>query len=393
MSENYDAIVIGLGAMGAAACRHLAGRGLRVLGLEQHALLHDRGSSHGETRLIRKAYFENPAYVPLLERACELWTALEAESGERLFERNGLVIYGRPGASRVFDGARASAALYSIPMETLDREAALRRWPIYRPPVGFAAAFEPGAGFLYAERCVQAHADAARRDGAALKENEAVLDYRVERGVARVRTTKGDYAAARLVVAGGGWSGRLLAGLGLPLVLRKMTLGWFPASQDHAAQAGTPGFVFDLDDDFYYGFPQIDGASVKLAGHRRFEPLARPEDKDAPPAPEKMAALRGFVRDCLPAARDELLRASNCIYTMTPDEDFVVDRHTETPELVFAAGFSGHGFKFASVIGEILADLAIDGRTAQPIGFLSASRFARAAEAGTAETAPALRPA
>lgn len=375
MSDAFDVVVIGLGAMGAAACHHLAARGHRVLGLEQHRLAHDRGSSHGETRLIRKAYFENPSYVPLLSRAFDLWDELEAECGETLFERNGLVTFGRPGESKVFEGTLASGRLYEIPVERLNRDEALRRWPIYRPPEGFAAAYEPGAGFLYAEKCVLAHAKQARERGAVLKENEPVLDFCVESGRARVRTTQALYSAARLIVAGGGWSARLLSGLGLPLELRKMTLGWFPAGQEHAAAKGTPGFVFDLDADFYYGFPQIDGESVKTAGHRRFEPLAQPEDKDAPPAPERTEALRRFVRDCLPCASDRLLRWSNCIYTMTPDEDFVIDRHPETPQLIFAAGFSGHGFKFASVVGEILADLAIDGATAHPIGFLSASRF------------------
>jgi sarcosine oxidase len=376
MSKVFDVIVIGLGAMGASACYHLAARGHRVLGLEQHHLAHDRGSSHGETRLIRKSYFENPDYVPLLCRAFDLWDALQAECGETLFERNGLVTFGRPGQSRVYEGTLASGRLHEIPLERLKRDEALRRWPIYRPPEGFAALYEPGAGFLYAEKSVLAHAGQARRYGAILRENEPVLDFHVENGRAHVRTTQARYSAARLIVAGGGWSARLLSALGLPLKLRKMTLGWFSAAKQHAAEIGTPGFVFDLDEDFYYGFPQIDGESVKTAGHRRFETLEEPEDKDAqPPAPERMEALRGFVRDCLPYATDKPLRFSNCIYTMTPDEDFVIDRHPGAPELVFAAGFSGHGFKFASVVGEILADLAIDGATRHPIGFLSASRF------------------
>lgn len=375
MNNSFDAIVIGLGAMGASAAYHLSARGLRVLGLEQHHLAHDRGSSHGETRLIRKAYFENPSYVPLLARAFDLWDALQQESGETLIERNGLVTFGRRGESEVFDGALASGRLYAIPMEELERDAALKRWPIYRPPEGFAAAYEPGAGFLHAERCVLAHASGARRRGAVLKENEPVLDYVFANGGVQVRTAQGSYSAARLIVAGGGWSARLLGELGLPLALRKMFLGWFPASADHALDKATPGFVFDLDDDFYYGFPSIDGRSIKIAGHRRFEPLGAPEEKDAAVDPARVAALRRFVGDCLPFASNELLRTSNCIYTMTPDEDFIIDRHPGRPELVFAAGFSGHGFKFASVVGEIIAELAIDGKSAHPIAFLSASRF------------------
>jgi monomeric sarcosine oxidase len=372
----FDAIVIGLGAMGSSACCHLARRGFTVLGLDQHSLAHDRGSSHGETRLIRKAYFEKPDYVPLLCRAFELWAQLQGECGEALFERNGLVTFGRPGMSRVYDGALSSGRSYSIPMERFSRDEAARRWPMYLAPEGFAAAYEPGAGFLHAEKCVLAHAAEARRSGAVLRENEAVVEYSFLSGRFNVRTSRRRYSAARLIVAGGGWSSRLLADLGLPLELRKMFVGWFPAPQEHSAKRGVPGFVFDLDEEFYYGFPSIDEKSIKVAGHRRFEPLARPEEKDLfPPTAERIEASRRFVRERLPLASDQLLRFSTCIYTMTSDEDFVIDRHPEISGLIFAAGFSGHGFKFASVVGEILADLAIEGKTDHPIDFLSASRF------------------
>lgn len=193
-----------------------------------------------------------------------------------------------------------------------------------------------------------------------------------------MRTSQGRYSAARLIVAGGGWSSRLLADLGLPLELRKMFVGWFPAPQEHWAKRGAPGFVFDLDEVFYYGFPSVDERSIKVAGHCRFEPLARPEEKDLfPPAAERVEALRRFVRERLPLASDQLARFSTCIYTMTPDEDFIIDRHPEISGLVFAAGFSGHGFKFASVVGEILADLAIEGKTDHPINFLSPRAFGR----------------
>jgi sarcosine oxidase len=370
---HYDTIVIGLGAMGTAAAAHLASRGARVLGLEQFTIGHDRGSSHGETRLIRQAYFEDPGYVPLLFRAYELWDELAREANEELFVRNGLVIYGRPESSPVYKGALESSRLYGIPMEELALGNAEKRWPAYRAPAGFKAAFEPGAGFLRAERCTMAHAEKARRHGAELKQQETVLSYEAHSGRVKVRTDKGEYEAARLVIAGGGWSSRLLHDLKIPLELRRMLLAWFRADRAHE---GIPGFIFDLDTDFYYGFPSIDGATIKIAGHHGFETMREPEEKDAvKPGAERVARLEKFLGECLPHARPGLVKSAHCIYTMTPDEHFVIDRHPAHPEISFAAGFSGHGFKFASVVGEILADLSESGRTRHPVGFLSGARF------------------
>ncbi len=290
--------------------------------------------------------------------------------------KNGLVIYGRPGISQVFEGTLRSAGLFEIPMERWTRAEALKRFPIYQPPEGFEAAFEPGAGFLHAERCVLAHAAEARKLGAVLRENETVLSYHADGEGVIVRTDKAEFSAGKLVIAGGSWSTRLMKDLGLPLKLRRMLLAWFKGNATHALQAGTPGFIFDLDDDFFYGFPQLDGQTVKMASHRGYELLEKPEDKENLPICEaRVAALQGFIRRCLPEVTGELRKAVHCIYTMTPDEDFVIDLHPEHAQISYAAGFSGHGFKFSSVIGEILADLATTGATKHPIGFLRAKRF------------------
>lgn len=280
MGARLDTIVLGVGAMGSAACFHLAKRGQKVLGLEQFQLAHDHGSSHGETRLIRQAYFENASYVPLLFRAYELWDELSELSQEELLVKNGLVIYGHPGISQVFEGTLRSAGLFEIPHGKVDQSRSLRkRFPIYQPPEGFEAAFEPGAGFLHAERCVLAHAAEARKLGAVLRENETVLSYHADGEGVIVRTDKAEYSAGKLVIAGGSWSTRLMKDLGLPLKLRRMLLASFKGDATHALQAGTPGFIFDLDDDFFYGFPQLDGQTVKMASHRGYELLEKPEDK------------------------------------------------------------------------------------------------------------------
>jgi len=362
--------------MGSAACYHLAKRGQKVLGLEQFRLAHDKGSSHGETRLIRQAYFENPSYVPLLFRAYDLWHELGELSGQELLVQNGLVIFGRPGQSKVYEGTLRSAGLYKIPMEIFAREEARKRFPAYQIPEGFSAAFEPGAGFLFAERSVEAHAFQASELGAVIKEGEKVLSYAPVKDGVEVTTDKGRYSAARLVIAGGGWSSRLMHELALPLTLRRMLLGWFNAAPSHALNAGTPCFIFDLDDDFYYGFPQIDGRTIKMASHHGYEVMEKPEEKDiVAPSESRIEALRSCIRRCMPAVTGHLDRAAHCIYTMTPDEDFILDLHPVHPQISFAAGFSGHGFKFASVVGEILSDLAIEGDTKHPIDFLRLRRF------------------
>jgi sarcosine oxidase len=382
--RTFDTIVIGVGAMGAAASYHLAMRGQRVLGLEQFSIGHDRGSSHGETRLIRQAYFENASYVPLLLRAYELWEEIAAKSGEDILVRNGLVIYGRPERSSVYQGTLRSGRLYNIPMQELSRAEAIQRFPIYQPPEGFGAVFEPGAGFLHAERALKAHARQAGLLGAEIREREEVLSWSAEGEGVKVRTSHAEYSAARLVITGGGWSQKLLRELGLPLSLRRMRLGWFRAGAAQELSRGAPCFIFDLDDDFYYGFPMIDHETFKMASHHGYELMENPEEKDAhEPTPARIEALRSCIRRCLPSASTELVRAAHCIYTMTPDEDFVIDRHPLFPQVSFASGFSGHGFKFASVVGEILADLALHGKTRHPIDFLSASRAAIKKEAGT----------
>jgi sarcosine oxidase len=283
------------------------------------------------------------------------------------------VVYGRPESSKVLRGVLESGRFYSIPVQELAREAAARRWPCYAPPEGFHAAFEPGAGFLRAEACTLAHAAKARRLGADLREGETMLAFDAQGGGVRVRTNLRTYEAAKLVVAGGGWSSNLLRDLGLPLELRRMLLAWFRADPLHIQ---APGFIFDLEDDFYYGFPSTDGATIKIAGHHDFETMQDPAEKDLiAPSADRVARLEGFLAHCLPLARPGLVRAAHCIYTMTPDEDFVIDLHPEHPKICFAAGFSGHGFKFASVVGEVLADLSEGGTTKHPIGFLRADRF------------------
>ncbi len=373
--KTFDAIVIGLGAMGAAALHQLAARGARVLGLEQYALGHDRGSSHGSTRIIRKAYFEHPDYVPLLDRAYALWADLEAASGHRLVERCGLVVAGSE-RSEVVAGIRLAARTHGLDIRELDRRQAAAHAGRFRFAEDDIVLFEPDAGFLYADACLaQLHAEARRRS-AEIAAGEPVVDWRADAGGISVRTPAGEYAADRLIICAGPWAGSLLRRQ-LPLVVRRVPLFWLDAAAPALRlDRGCPVFAFDTPEGFFYGFPVFDAGGLKVAQHRGREIAPDPSLADRGQAPGDFPPVREFLRRHAPDAGERVQRFATCLYTMTPDQHFVVDRHPDHERVVFAAGFSGHGFKFAPVVGSVLADLALTGRTEAPVGFLSATRTA-----------------
>jgi sarcosine oxidase len=382
-ARAHDVIVLGLGGMGAAAAAHLAQRGQRVLGLEQHALGHDAGASHGETRLIRRAYFESPRYVPLLQRAYELWDELGTAVDEPLLHRAGLALCapaaGGPGGGEgdgPFARALATARQVGVPVEELTAAEAMARWPALRLPEGFACLYEPGAGFLAVERCVLAHLEVARRHGAELRADEPVWSWRAdERGV-EVTTALGTYQAGSLVIAAGPWSAPLLAELALPLRVHRVVQLWFSAGDAMAAERGMPCYAFDVGGKFFYGFPRWGRWGAKICEHA---PGAAVDARalgavDRSLHPADVAAVAETIGRYLPEVHPEPVHHKVCLYTMTPDEDFIIDLHPRHPNVAIAAGFSGHGFKFASVVGEILADLATLRRTRHPIDFLRLAR-------------------
>lgn len=375
-STNFDVIVLGIGGMGSATCYHLAKRGLRVLGLEQFQIGHAYGSSHGETRAIRRAYFEHPDYIPLLNRAYDLWEGLAAEAQKDILTKNGMVIYGNPTTSTVYQGTLLSALTHDIPLDEMTSSEALDRFPMYQPSSEMGALFEPGAGFLQVEMAVRAHAELATASGAFLREGVCVKSYHATKDHVNVHTDQGDFTAAKLVITGGPWNTKLLKDLGMPLKLQRIFQCWFKASKEHDLKQDVPCFAFHLSDDFYYGFPMLDGKTIKIASHASGEPINDPSEKrDADMLPSKLALLQKFIRMYLPYASTELARKSPCIYTMTPDENFIIDSHPQHPNVSFATGFSGHGFKFSTVVGEILADLAQHGKTSHPIDFLKIRKF------------------
>lgn len=378
----YDTVVIGVGGMGSAACLELARRGVAVLGLEQFGPAHDRGSSHGQSRVIRKSYFEHPDYVPLLHRAYELWARLEAETGRALFERCGLLLAGPPGG-RLISGCRRTAVAHGLALEEVAAEECPRRFPGFHVPGEMSALYERDAGFLRVEECVRAAAQRAADLGAELRWNTPVRSWSADGSRVRVVTDSETITAARLIVCAGPWAGRLLAEMSLPLEVRRKVMLWVDsANPAHRLDRGGPVFAFDHALGFIYGFPGDGQGRFKIANHTGGEPVADPAAVDRALRPSDGAFLAEFLALHMPGADPTVRAHAVCMYTMTPDEHFVIDRLPDRPQVVFAAGFSGHGFKFAPLVGALLADLALEGRSDVPIGFLSASRLRRIAPRG-----------
>lgn len=374
-----EVIVLGLGGVGSAALERLAQRGVRALGIDRFAPPHHRGSSHGRTRIIRQAYLEHPNYVPLLLRAYELWRELEQRSSRRLLEVTGLLQVG-PADGDVVRGVVASAERWNLPIERLSAKEIECHFPGFCVERGHCGVLESTAGCLRVEQCVETMLQQARLHGAECRINEVVESWQADAHGVTVHTDAGTYRAERLVIAAGAWAGRVLASLGLPLrVLRKGQF-WFRAvAGQYSAAAGCPAFLFETPHGIYYGLPALDGPEVKVAEHSGGRPMDDPLALDHAVDAEELARVQSFAATALPHLSGELTHHEGCLYTLTPDEHFIVDRHPEHDRVVLAAGLSGHGFKFAPVLGEALADLAIDGRTSLPIDFLRCARPALAA--------------
>ncbi len=378
---TYDVIVVGLGGMGSAAACRLAGRGLRVLGLDRHRPVHDQGSSHGGSRITRQAYFEDPAYVPLLLRAAELWPEIEAASGRTIVHWTGGVMVGRAD-SRTVAGSLRSAQEWDLPHELLDAAAIRRRFPTMTPEPDEVALYERGAGLVIPEESVAAHLALAARAGAELRHEEPVTSWRAEagRGV-RVITGHATYTAGQLVICPGAWAPDLLAGLGVPFGIERQVQFWFaPAGGVDPFRAGRhPVYIWEAGGGRqFYGFPSFgDPAEGVKVAFFRGGAACTPETIDRTVHADEVEAMRSFIAPRMPDLPGTFLRAVTCMYTNTPDEHFVIARHPAHEQVVVACGFSGHGFKFVPVVGEIVADLVADGATAHPIGLFDPGRLAR----------------
>jgi sarcosine oxidase len=373
---TYDVIVAGGGAMGSATALHLARRGARVLLLERFGIPHEQGSSHGFTRIIRLAYFEHPSYVPLLRRAYELWEALERDSGESLLHITGSIDAG-PADSRTVRGSRHSCEVHGLEHEVLTSAQLSARYPGYALPADYLAVWQPRGGFLVPERCITAHVAVAARLGVAVRAEEPVLRWTSTAEGVEVETARGRYAAGQLVVAAGGWTGALIPALAPMLTPERQVLAWFDLDdRDAFAPARFPVFNLDHAGEHWYGFPEFGTPGFKVGCYHHRREVVNPDQLDrAVVQPADVTLLHQVVRDCFPAVGRTPLLTKTCLFTNTPDEHFILDRLPEAPAVVVAHACSGHGFKFSSVIGEIVAELTLDGTTPHDIALHRLSRF------------------
>jgi sarcosine oxidase len=370
---QYDVIVVGLGVTGLAALAELARRGVRALGIERHAVGHDLGSSHGETRMIRIGYFEHPSYVPLLRRTYALWRALDTVANTRLLHITGIAEMGLPD-SDIVAGTLAASRLHGLPHEVLDAAEAMRRFPAFRLPQDFVCVVQPDGGFVAAEAAMTTLAAQTRTHGAEILSHAEVQSVKQENGGVRVATSRGDIDAKAVIVAAGPWITQLVRKL--PLRVTRQVMTWFEAPQPELfVQGRFPVFLLASRHGNHYGFPSLDGRSVKIAKHHHFDETVDPDRVEREVFAADDAAVRSALSEFIPAADGPLAAAKTCLYTMTPDHDFIIDRLPDAPAIVVASACSGHGFKFAPVLGEILADLATKGDTAYDIGRFRLARF------------------
>jgi len=372
---HFDVVVCGLGVMGSAAVHQLARRGERVLGLERHVPGHDRGSSHGHTRIIRLGYFEHPSYVPLLRRAYALWRELEIASGQALLHTTGIAEIGPPDGPLV-TGTLDSTRLHGLRHEVLAAGELMQRLPAFNLPADYVAVLQPDGGFLAAEPSIAAMLELAATAGATIRSGETVQAVEPRAGGVRVVTDRGTIEAGAAIVTAGAWTKSLLPELALPLRVTREVMAWF-APHAPLATDGFPVFILESRHGMHYGIPPQPGGDggIKIAKHHHRDETVDPDTCDRAVTAADEALIRPVIAEHLPTANGRMLAAKTCLYTMTPDSDFLIDRLPGAPAIIVASPCSGHGFKFAPVIGEILADLATTGGTRHDISRFGLARF------------------
>jgi sarcosine oxidase len=366
--NHFDVIVIGLGGWGSATLYHLARAGRKVCGVEQFSIGHDRGSSHGESRIIRMAYFLHPDYVPVLRRSYELWRALELEWGEPLMDLNGLLCFGPPNGE-LARGLAASYAAHSLPHERLSAAEAMQRFPQFRIAERSVCYWDPMGGYLRPERCLHAHVQGAQAAGASLLQGEPVLALERDGAGMAVQTNHRTLRAEKVVLAGGAFTNWLLGMLdgGAPVQPVRKVLFWYRMAQapDFAPQR-FPCWIAEDGGRAFYGFPTLDWHELKAAEDSGGQTLENLTDAARDPLPEDEPRLREFLQRTFGEKIGERARHRTCLYEMTADRHFIVDRHPRFENVIIAAGGSGHGYKLCPAIGELAAALAMGGAEGRP---------------------------
>lgn len=376
----YDVIVVGVGSMGSSACYHLAKRGVKVLGLEQYSISHEYGSHTGQSRLIRKAYFEHSNYVPLLHRAYRGWSIIEQEANQKLYWETGIVYFGLPDCE-MLNGIRKSANLYNIDIDELSHDQIQKRWPQFNLPKDYVGILEPEAGFLTPEMAIQSLTKLSIEHGAEIHENEKVISWGIMSEFVLVTTSKKSYQAKKIIFTTGAFTEKLIK-TKAPLRVTQQFMGWTSPLYSLAFQLGElPCWMISEEgaDGPYYGFPVMSNTDkfggMKIAYHREGELLVDGLAIDSLESNEQII-LDSMLERYFPNIGSPVTTIKKCKYSYSPDNDFIIDQLSEYENrVIVAAGFSGHGFKFVPVVGEALADFVQNQSTELPIDFLSLSRF------------------
>lgn len=374
MKKIYDLIIIGCGGIGSATLYHATHAGLSTLCIEQYEQGHQKGGTLGETRAFRKAYYDNPTYIPILEKAYLDWKNLDANTAMDLFIESGVLEIGPANGKMIVDAIQCCNK-YQIPIELLSKEQITTRFPGFQVPDEMVGIFQPQAGFLQIDNCMNYFVNSATANGASVAYNEQVLSWEVdENNLVQIKTDKATYHSKYLVITTGSWAPELLHALDIPLQILQKKLVWISAQTDeYSIQNGSPCFSYHLNGEVFYGFPNINGL-VKVARHNGGALMHHPHD--SPAFNNEAEAIKQFAKQYLPQLTfNEIIKEACCLYDVTPDHQFVIDNHPDYPQVAFAAGLSGHAYKMSNILGQILVDLATKQATEFDISFLSLKRF------------------
>tara|TARA_Y100000996_G_scaffold412057_1_gene397341 strand:+ start:815 stop:2062 length:1248 start_codon:yes stop_codon:yes gene_type:complete len=379
--NDYDVIVLGVGSMGSSSCYHLSKKGFKVLGLEQFDIPNDKGSHNGQSRIIRKAYFEHPSYVPLLEGAYKNWKKLENEYGDKIYYKTGLAYFG-PKNHLLIKGSLESAEKYKIEFNQFTKKEQLKNYPQFNIPIGYTNIFEKNAGLIIPEKAIVAFTKLALKNGATINTNEKAIEWLKKDNVIEVKTNKGRiYQCRKLVISTGAWISEVAQFSNLEVT--RQIIAWAkPKNNEEFSLNNFPCWTYanNSSEGIFYGFPILPSNSfhgpfgLKFAHHFKGE-LTNPNNVKRSISNKEEKKLLNFIKDLMPNKIESINTVKTCLYSYTSDEDFIVDKHPENEDIVITGGFSGHGFKFASIIGEIVSDLVDKGNSKYPIDFLKIKRF------------------
>lgn len=378
MAKNtvqYDAIVAGVGGMGSAALYNLAGRGWKVLGLDKYDVPNNMGSSHGNSRMIRLSYHEDPSYVTLMHKSYELWDKLQTDTNQELLITTGSIRAGHEHSS-MFIGSKNACDIHNIPYEILEGREVNKRFPGYSFPNDILSVYQSDGGFLAADKCISSYLTLSDELGADIHGREPITDWHPKGEIIEVVTPKSVYTASRLVLTTGPWVSKLLPDLTALLEPERQVVGWFQTQDpkrfdpDHF-----PVFGLEVDIGRFYGFPSFETPGIKLGKYNHLREIVDPDLVSREITNNDQKALEECLEKYFPMAHGAVMKMETCMFTNTPDGHFIIDTHPEIPQVSIAAGFSGHGFKFCGLVGEILADLAQEGYTEHNIDLFKLERF------------------